>query len=388
MEHESSQRQLKRINESIVLHAIRQKAPISRAALASYTGLSPQTLTNVVRRFLVDGFLVESGTEESGGRGRSRVRLELYADGAYAIGFCMERDSLSMGLVDLKGRVLDYKCESIEVMESPQQTMKRMTAYASSILQGDGYAPIRSRIIGIGVGTPGPIDYDKGEVVSPPNYEAWARIPIRSFLHEELGCPVVIDNSSTVAAIGEHWAGRWGTDSFLYCYWGMGIGGGLIAADKVYRGQSGNAIELGHIVVESRGRACQCGGQGCLEAYASIPALLREASAYGEFRDFGQLLKAAEPGTVLREILDRAAEYMAQAMVTAINLLDVDFIVLGGDHVHLAAEIFLPVMKRRIAEQPLRAKVAAARVGVSSLKQEAGVIGAASLVFHELLLGQ
>ncbi|MFC0329276.1 ROK family transcriptional regulator [Paenibacillus sepulcri] len=382
----SSQRQLKRINESIVLHAIRQQAPISRAALADYTGLSPQTLTNVVRRFMEEGLLKETGTAGTGGRGRNRVQLELRDEGAYAIGFCMERDSLSKALVDLRGHVIHYQCEEVPAQEPPLQTMDRMIAYASSILKGAEHASIRDKIVGVGIGTPGPIDYVRGEVVSPPDYEAWSRIPIRDHLHGELGCPVVIDNSSTVAAIGEHWAGRWGTDSFLYAYWGMGIGGGLVAGDEIYRGQSGNAVELGHIIVESNGRPCLCGGYGCLEAYASIPALLHEASAYGDFRDIRQLVQAAKPGTVFMEIVSRAAGYMAQAMVTAVNLLDVDLIVLGGDHFHLAEEIFLPVLRERVEAQPLRARVAQVRIGVSALKQEAGAIGAASLVFHELLL--
>lgn len=386
MNAESPQEELKRQNESIVLNLILQHAPISRAQLTEQTGLSAQTITNIARRFMNDELIVEIGVDDNGNIGRKRINLDINSDGAYAIGFNIERDRMVKALVNLRGEVIHQDIEELPPMESPLRVTQQIVDYTNSILNDSTFRDIRAKVAGIGIGTPGPIDYTKGSVVEPPNLPEWTRVHLRDDVKAQLGIPVVLDNSSTVAALGEHWRGRWGHRSFFYCYWGMGIGGGLISNDTIYRGSTGNAMEFGHVAVEPNGILCECGGYGCLEAYASIPSIIRQAKAYGDYRELAEITSDAKPGRPLYRLLERAAEYFAQALVSTLNLLDVDLVVIGGHNFAEVQSIFFPVIKQYVTSRILRAKVGNVEIGLSTLGEEAGAIGAASFVFHETLL--
>ena len=384
MTTESSQKDLKRRHESLVFHLIRKRAPLSRVELAAESGLSAQTITNIVRRLMDAGIVAEVGAASSGHVGRSPVNLDLIGEGAYAFGFCIERDQLSHVLINVKGDIIDSRSEAIDSCELPEDAVGRMAAYAQSVMGCSEYAPIRDSIVGAGIAAPGPVDLERGEVIAPPNFANWPRVPLRAALERELHMPVVMGNSSTMAAIGEQWRGRW-DDSFLYVHWGLGIGGGLVHNDTVYRGQSGNEIELGHMVIERNGRRCGCGGYGCLEAYASVPAILEEAAAYG-YATLDNLAAAASTDTIAHHLLARAADAVANCLVSAVNLLDVNMIVLGGRHVPALEPTVVPIIREYVNTRCIRSGVAPVRVAVSPLGEQAGAIGAASQVFHEGLL--
>src|SRR5262249_42819358 len=151
-----------------------------------------------------------------------------------------------------------------------------------------------------------------------------------SKLEAALGLPVLVDNAATAAALGVEWQMPRGRGSFLYCYWGLGIGGGLVLGREAYRGSSGNAAELGHIVVDGGGHDCACGGRGCLEAEASAAALVRDARPHGRFATIEEVASAAATDPDLRALLQRGAELLAAALVSAVNLTDVPEVIIGG----------------------------------------------------------
>lgn len=382
---DSPQEELKRHNESLVLDLIRQHAPISRAQLTIRTGLSAQTISNIVRRLLETGLVVETGADRNGSIGRQPINLDIHADGSYAIGVSFERDHLIKTLVNLKGDVLHQEFDELQPGELPHVTVQKIKKYVQSVRE-ERFPEITDRLAGIGLGVPGPIDYRTGQIMTPPNMPHWTEVALRDTLQDEIGIPVVLDNNCTVGAIGERWRGKWTSESFLYCYWGVGIGGGFVTNNEIYRGMSGNSIELGHIVVEPKGRACECGGFGCLEGYASILSILRAAKFNGNYTEFQRFVNGATPGTEAFQILTQAAEYMAQALVTAVNILDVDLVILGGRYIPLVEHIFLPVISKYVSERTLRAKVGKVSVVVSTLSEETRAVAAASLVFQELLL--
>ena len=208
------------------------------------------------------------------------------------------------------------------------------------------------------------------------------KVAIVSDLETATGLPVLVDNAASAAALGVEWQMLPSHGSFLYCYWGLGIGGGLVIGGEAYRGSTGNVAELGHVVVNENGRPCACGGRGCLEAESSAAALLRDARQFGQFSSIEAVAAASLHMSSVRQLLEKAAQQMAAALVTAINLTDVPEVVIGGAHFAAVEEIFLPILRSAIEGQVLRRHIAPVALKTTDIGEEANAIGAAALVLH------
>lgn len=264
-------------------------------------------------------------------------------------------------------------------------TLRRIEADVRVVLDSAEWSDRRPRLAGLGIATPGPIDVTSGTIVGTPNFPSWQHVDVAAELGRSLDLPIVIDNAATAAAIGTKWQTRRGSKPFIYCYWGIGIGGGLVIHDEAYRGTTGNSVEIGHVVVSARGHQCDCGGIGCLEAEASTSAILRDAAAYGEFNSVEEVVAASAQSAPLSAILSEAAEKMAIGLLSVVNLLDVDEVIIGGEHFREVEQIFLPVIRDRLATRAFRRQISLTKVTVNSLGDTANAVGAAALVLHSLL---
>ncbi len=204
-------------------------------------------------------------------------------------------------------------------------------------------------LIGIGVGSPGEIDYERGTISEARNLPSWSgSYALAAVVGEAFGRPVRLGNDVTVATTAEFALGAGKPfDSLLGVFWGTGVGAGLILDGKTWVGRGG-AGEIGHMVVELDGARCPCGRRGCMEAYAgraSMEARARELHAAGEATDLFRLmekhgrtrltsgiweraLKRADP--VAEKIVDRAIAALGAGIGSAVNLLDVEAVVIGG----------------------------------------------------------
>ena len=135
----------------------------------------------------------------------------------------------------------------------------------------------RDDVIGVGVGAPGPLDRERGIVVTTPNL-GWTNFPLRDVIAERTRLPVRIDNDANCATLGEWWLGAArGANNVIGMTIGTGIGGGIIMGGRLYHGSSDVAGEIGHATIDITGRRCKCGNYGCLEAYASGPSIADRA---------------------------------------------------------------------------------------------------------------
>jgi glucokinase len=135
----------------------------------------------------------------------------------------------------------------------------------------------RRDFIGVGIGAPGPLDREKGIVIVAPNL-GWRNFPLRDRIGERLNLPATLDNDANCATVGEWWQGAAkGATNVIGMTIGTGIGGGLILDGKLFHGSSDVAGEIGHTTIDLNGRHCKCGNYGCLEAYASGPAIATRA---------------------------------------------------------------------------------------------------------------
>src|SRR6185436_15920884 len=206
----------------------------------------------------------------------------------------------------------------------------------------------RRDVIGVGIGAPGPLDREKGLVVVAPNL-GWRNFPLRDRIGERLNLPATLDNDANCATVGEWWQGAAkGASNVIGMTIGTGIGGGLILDGKLFHGASDVAGEIGHTTIDLNGRHCKCGNYGCLEAYASAPAiatrarevLVREegessipAMVNGRFEDItAQIVyDAAEAGDVIAsEIVRDTAKYLGAGVATLLNIFNPDTVVIAG----------------------------------------------------------
>lgn len=252
-----------------------------------------------------------------------------------------------------------------------------------------------SRLEGLGVAAPGPIDVERGLILSAPNLPGWRDVPLAERLATAFGCPAVLENDANAAVLGEFCfgAGR-GVRHIVYLTLSTGIGGGLILDGRLYRGASGSAGELGHIVLDESGPLCGCGAYGCLEALASgvaiaargaeaVAAGLGEAiarEAAGEAVSAEHVAAAAAGGDpTAAAIISAAARYVGLALSDFVNIFNPDLIVLGGGLIAIGAPLIEPavaVMRHRAFAGP----AAHVRVVTAALGGRAGAAGALALV--------
>jgi glucokinase len=251
----------------------------------------------------------------------------------------------------------------------------------------------REDFIGIGVGAPGPLDREKGLVIVAPNL-GWKNYPLRDRISGRLGLPTTLDNDANCATLGEWWQGAArGGRNVVGITIGTGIGGGIIIDGKLFHGASDVAGEIGHTTIDLNGRHCKCGNYGCLEAYASGPAiavrarevLVREETASllpsmvnGRLEDITAetVYQAASQGdAVANEIVRDTARYLGVGIANLLNILNADVVVVAGGVTRAGDALFVP-LRAEVRRRAFAPAVEATRIVPGTLPGTAGVIGA------------
>lgn len=379
-------------NESVVLDSIRRSSEgLSRVELTETTGLSAQTVSNICRRLLEQGFIAEAG-KSSSGLGKPRTMLKLNPAGCYAVGVHLDPAVVTLALLDFQGHVVAHDRQVVAAAGAPDQLLLQISNSVNELVASAGVD--RQRVLGVGIASPGPLDLDKGLVLDPPHLLQWHRVPLRDHLRDATGLPVLLDKDVIAAAVAERWAGQAaGSKNFVFIYLGTGIGAGFVVDDVVVRGTSGNAGDIGGFRVASRDGSVT----GSLGETTTPEALVREALATGILgptpgaddphavdESFGMLCRLATQGHEdAGAILDRAAVRIGGAVSNLTNLLDVDTVVFGGTMWSRVAERYLTTISDIVKRSSITQKVHPTRIVGTALGEEVGAIGAACLVFDD-----
>ena len=324
-------------NQKTILNLIRLNR-ISRMDLASKLNLTRPSITQLVDQ-LIDYGLVQESETVSTGRGRHPTLLDLIPDSRYVIGVNIMRQSIRVGIVNLVGKGLARSVipsEDLAPAEACAAVAKAVHAQINELKLD------KEQIMGAGVCAPGPLDTAGGTLINPPNFNAWHGFPVVSELRRLLGYPTLLENVSNALAIEEKYYGVAGKLSdFIAIQVNEGIGAGVYANGELYKGAHDRGTELGHTSIAYQGRPCPCGNLGCLEQYASIPAILSGTP----YKSWEQLVDAwPESADVIRQ----EGDYLAAAIVNALNLFDVSRVVLLGD-VTYRPEMFLTALQKSLA---------------------------------------
>lgn len=382
-------------NESVVLEAIRVGDGVSRVEIAQRTGLTAQTVSNIVKRLLDMGLVEEGGRTKSNG-GRRRVTLRINPQARYAVGVQVDGDETRFVIIDLSGRVVVRSRHPTRAHRGPFPIIDQIGEAVADLVGEANVAPYK--ILGLGLACPGPLDHRRGIVFDPPNLPGWHEVPLAEALTSKTRYPVIVDNDATAAAIGERWAsGARGTRNFAFVYMGVGVGAGVFMEDHIYRGSTTNAGEFGHVILNPEGPACSCGSRGCVEAYCAPrrvieavaerlsqghPSVLADPGGGRSVRlDFGTICRAAKAGDDLAlEEVRRSAESLGYGVASLVNVLDVELVVLGGSGFRDADDLYRDEVQRVVEERIMARDRRTVRVELSKAGEDAGAVGAASLL--------
>ncbi|MGE5598129.1 MAG: ROK family protein [Bacteroidota bacterium] len=316
----------------------------------------------------------------------------------YVLGIDIGGTKLAVGIFTLAGTRMAAARIPTQAGDGPAAVIGRLVELCRKVVDGAGVP--WSAVAAAGVGCGGPLDTTRGLIQEPPNLPGWTEIPLVRLLQESLGIRVILENDANAAALGEHrfGAGR-GVANLIYLTVSTGIGAGVIIDHRLYRGANGNAGEIGHISVAYNGRPCNCGSQGCLEAYASgssLAARAREALS----AEPGSLLPilAGGPERITAEIVVAAVrrgdplavrlwgetmEILGAGVASAINVFNPARVVMGGGMTNAGDLLFEPV--RRIAlRRAMRPLAEAVEIVPALLGDEVGVLGAAAVALNFL----
>ena len=247
-----------------------------------------------------------------------------------------------------------------------------------------------NKVIAIGIGSPGPLDIRNGIIAEPPN------LPFKNYnivkeLKDTFGIDVYLDNDANVATLAEYkyGAGR-DTDNMIYLTVSTGIGGGAILNGKIYRGSTLNALELGHVTIDSNGRRCGCGNRGCVEALASGTAILNLAKEALKSKVDTSLRRYEEVTTkevfdeykngdrICKEIINEALSYLGISISNYANIFDPDMIVIGGG-VSNQWEIVSEKINEEMSKRCLGTILNNCKIERAQLEGRSGVLGAIAL---------
>lgn len=260
----------------------------------------------------------------------------------------------------------------------------------------------RSDFLGVGIGSPGPLDRARGVVIVTPNL-GWRDFPLRDEVSKRVNLPATLDNDANCATLGEWWCGAAkGGRNVVGMTIGTGIGGGLILDGKLYHGAADSAGEIGHTTIDSTGRRCKCGNYGCLEAYTSGPAIAERARETLEGDDDSLLVgmvdgnvkkitaqtvfEAAKRGDrIASEVVRDTAHFLGVGVSNLLNIFNPDVFVIAGG-VTQAGDLLFDPLRAEVRRRAFKPAVEACRIVAGALPLSAGVVGAVA-TFRAQTLG-
>ena len=386
------------MNRAIILQVFRTNPTLSRARLATETGLNPSTVSSIISELIQENFIRETNLIQSS-TGRPGRLLEINPDGGCALGIEINVNYIEFLITDFAANTLwrQTQFNTPEIgQEEIMQQVSLLAKKASAFIQARG-----SRLLGVGVGVPGLVDVSSGLVRIAPNLH-WENVPIRDVLAKYFDCPIYVENEANAAALGEYYFGATrNVKDFIYLSTGIGLGSGIVIGGKLFRGMFGYAGEAGHMTLDVNGDLCGCGKRGCWETFVGPRAVEQRvqrslaAGAKSILRDmvkgdiksivFDDVVKAAKMGDqTAMDALAKVAFYLGIGIANLVNLFNVEVIVLGGA-LNNASSIILEDIESVVSANTLGPGKEHLRIIPSAHGADACVMGAIALVLDDII---
>ncbi|MBJ9988768.1 MULTISPECIES: ROK family transcriptional regulator [unclassified Paenibacillus] len=368
---------IRRKNRSTVFELIRKHSPLSRAEIARLTGMSPTTVSRIVSELYQQDFMHEI-EQTTTGVGRKAVMLHVNPGSVLSVGVEIDRGGIRIGIVDLDGKVVHSTQVTRDSRETPEATLERIASAIEELIQAEDID--RRKVVGIGVGLPGIVDYAGGSVVLSAQL-GWKQTDIAGELRRLTGFEVAVDNELKVRALAEHQYGSArGSSRSVLIGFGSGVGSSLIIDGEIYRGETNSAGEIGHTVVDPGGLLCECGKVGCLQTYIAEASLVEQANKIKPIGSLEELFQARKDGEYwAASIVDRAMTFVAVTVSNIACVYNPDTVILTGKLVESFPEVRDFISDKCMDQfvwEPLRGTF---QIVYSSLESDGVVIGSGIL---------
>jgi transcriptional regulator of PTS gene len=324
-------RDLRDINQTIFLHLIRDRQPISRADIVKATGLQAGTVSAIVNR-LIKQKLIYEGVEGPSSGGRPPKYLHVNAESAYVLAVDLGVKESIYAVSDFNGRILTQKSV---ITEGDPKVFLLSLAREIRTLVSTQYP--RARVEAVGVSVPGLVDRAAGTVIVSPNL-GWRAVPVRTLMEEKLELPVYVENDANAAAFAELWYGpldEVSARTLLSVLVVEGLGTGLIINGELHVGTSIGLGGFGHMTMDPKGSTCSCGRRGCWETFASNRATVdryNAAKPKNPVRTVSELISLAGQGdTIALDTLQTTARYLGDGISSLVHGLSPEVVVIGGE---------------------------------------------------------
>lgn len=381
VETPGSQSSLHRANLERVVRAVRLAGSLTQAEIARGTGLSAATVSNIVRELRDNGTVQVTPTSSGGRRARS---VSLSGDAGIVVGVDFGHSHLRVAVGNLAHQVLAEQTEPIDVDASAAQGFDRAEQLVGQLIETTGIGA--DKVIGVGLGVPGPIDVATGVLGSTAILPGWGGINPREELSARLGMPVHVDNDANLGALGELvWGAGRGVKDLAYIKVASGVGAGLVINGQIYRGPGGTAGEIGHITLDESGPVCRCGNRGCLETFTAaryVLDLLR--GSHGPDLTVPKMVRLARDGDPgCRRVVADVGRHVGMGVANLCNVLNPSRVVLGGELAE-AGEVVLGPIRESVARYAIPSAARQLAVVPGALGARAEVLGALALVLSEM----
>lgn len=385
---------IKLLNEVQLLNLIREYGPISRIDLARKTKMSKVAVFEIINRLINNGFVLDIGKGESTIRGGKRPSLvKLNTGNHYVVGIEFKRTEARIGLADIEATIIDKKKITYDAGNNPLEVLNRVLKKIDLMLKTKGIAP--EKLVSIGIGVPGLIDYEQGKIRFADTLRGWDQIKIGEIFEKRFGIPVIIENDVNTIAIGESFLGIAKDFSSLVCVWiGDGIGAGLIIDNRLFRGYGGGAGEVGYYeLAEHLGRTKLKYFPNDLTYFGDLlsnsvlhKTLLREIEKNcGKLKKklpLENLLKAKSPySSVINPVLEEFSLILSILCLGIIKLINPATIILSGKVIENSNYI-LEYVKERIKTKTKEIPFISGSIVVAKLGEEAGLRGAIAMALQ------
>lgn len=379
----------------LLLGLIQKNGPITRNQIMDVTKVKLTTLKRFMKPLLDERFVVEANLGESTG-GRPPTLYDINPEAYYVVGIDISRTYWEIVLTNMKMKILNLRRFSTPY--SPEKTVCQISEYLNKSLKQ--LSIDKSMLLGVGIGTVGPLNRKKGIMLNPANFstDAWANVAIKDMVQQELQLPTIVDNGANAAVLAEHFFGiSRKTDNTSYFHCGIGIRTGTISSGTIIRAINDYEDAFGHMVIDINGEFCHCGNQGCLETICSIPSITKKfikqlkhgrSSSVNKPLDeisYLDICNAAEKNDELaREVIVNAATIFGVGLANYINLINSELIILSGPLIKYSSLFYETCVQVALKRKYIKNHgVSFNRSG--SFKDNAIAVGAAVLLVEEIL---
>ena len=369
------QSMMRRHHSLLLFNLIRDARQISRVDLAKASQMSGTSVGKIVKELMDYGLVIETG-QTSGKVGRKPTLLQINPQGALVIGVDIDIDRITLGVVDLNGKVISRRDQAIDMEQDDEAVLDGIADRILELIASNG----SSNIIGVGVCIPGLVSWPDGNVAAVPQFH-WKNVKVREHLEEKLNLTVYVDNNVKTSLLAEYLFGSVkGLKHVVGIHIGSGLGSAVIENGEILRGVGNTLGEIGHILMDPTGQLCDCGRFGCLQTFICSTALEKQAG-----KPIAEIVAAAndnDPAAV--RLMDRAGEYLAIAIANAICLYNPESVLLVGAMTEYYPQIVSKVEEclPKYAWEPLSRSFS---LRSPQLGSDSGIIGGTALVLNEQL---